>query len=156
MPVMQRICSCSQKVPSEVEGARTVLDHSAIEKDLLERRGTKESVCSKYGLDQRGTDQLHQVYPWEYLISKEHSLVWCNVFKSASSRYFNTSSWMERSCRIPVQFAVGCLFSISWLAIQSSFWGRKNKNRPWLLRGIFIQDHRKRNWLRPWTILWAL
>lgn len=35
-----------------------------------------------------GNDTLHKPNPWEFLISKTHHLVWCNVFKAAST------SWM--------------------------------------------------------------
>ena len=44
--------------------------------------------CRKYGLDERKNDSLHQPYAWEYLIAKHDgvNLVWCNIFKSASSR----------------------------------------------------------------------
>lgn len=35
-----------------------------------------------------GNDTLHKPNPWEFLISKKHHLVWCNVFKAAST------SWM--------------------------------------------------------------
>ena len=59
----------------------------AIEADMSKRRRTLRSACSKHGLDQRGDDQLHQVNPWEYFVAKENKLVWCNVFKSGSSRF---------------------------------------------------------------------
>lgn len=35
-----------------------------------------------------GNDTLHNPNPWEFLIDKKHHLVWCNVFKAAST------SWM--------------------------------------------------------------
>jgi chondroitin 4-sulfotransferase 11 len=48
-----------------------------------------KDVCHQLKLDQVGNDSLHKPDPWEYLINKEHHLVWCNVFKSGSSRYLN-------------------------------------------------------------------
>ncbi len=47
-----------------------------------------KAACKHHGLDRRGEDSLHQPYPWEYLIAKEKdaTLVWCNIFKSGSSR----------------------------------------------------------------------
>ena len=47
-----------------------------------------KSACKRHGLDRQGEDPLHQPYSWEYLIAKEKdaTLVWCNIFKSGSSR----------------------------------------------------------------------
>lgn len=47
-----------------------------------------QEKCSFYGLDVHGNDTLHKPNPWEFLINKKHHLVWCNVFKAAST------SWM--------------------------------------------------------------
>lgn len=41
-----------------------------------------------YSPKQTGNDTLHKPNPWEFLIDKKHHLVWCNVFKAAST------SWM--------------------------------------------------------------
>jgi chondroitin 4-sulfotransferase 11 len=35
-----------------------------------------------------GNDSLHKPNPWEFLINNKYQLVWCNVFKAAST------SWM--------------------------------------------------------------
>lgn len=35
-----------------------------------------------------GNDTLHRPNPWEFLINNKYHLVWCNVFKAAST------SWM--------------------------------------------------------------
>lgn len=43
--------------------------------------------CRKLGLDRKMDDELHRPKPWEYLIGKDKKLVWCNVFKSASSSW---------------------------------------------------------------------
>lgn len=53
----------------------------------LRRKHLKE-MCTILGLDQLGADRLHKPNPWEFLINHNYSLVWCNVFKSAST------SWM--------------------------------------------------------------
>jgi chondroitin 4-sulfotransferase 11 len=50
---------------------------------------TMKEACRDYGLDQAGNDSLHKPNAWEYLINKEHHLVWCNVFKAGSTRYFD-------------------------------------------------------------------
>eukprot|EP00095_Tigriopus_kingsejongensis_P006855 maker-scaffold176_size284796-snap-gene-1.18 protein:Tk06855 transcript:maker-scaffold176_size284796-snap-gene-1.18-mRNA-1 annotation:"carbohydrate sulfotransferase 11-like" len=72
---------------SEVSRPKAYSVHE-VEADMLQRRRVKDEACSRHGLDRPGNDSLHRVYPWEYLISKEYSLIWCNVFKSGSS------SWM--------------------------------------------------------------
>lgn len=52
------------------------------------RRAELRDACARTGLDVPGNDSLHQANPWEYLINTQHHLVWCNVFKAAST------SWM--------------------------------------------------------------
>lgn len=44
--------------------------------------------CSEYGLNVRRNDSLHRPNPWEFLVNKRFHLIWCNVFKAAST------SWM--------------------------------------------------------------
>ena len=56
---------------------------------MLLRTKTMKEACHIFGLDQPGNDSLHKPYSWEYLIDKKHHLVWCNVFKSGSTRYFD-------------------------------------------------------------------
>lgn len=61
--------------------------HSATEKDLRERQQHAQEVCKKYNLQ-----STYPPNPREFFISTGHSLVWCNVFKAASSTwmyYFN-------------------------------------------------------------------
>ncbi|XP_037811560.1 carbohydrate sulfotransferase 11 [Lucilia sericata] len=61
--------------------------HSATEKDLRKRRKHAQQVCKKYNLQ-----TLYPPNPREFFISPGHNLVWCNVFKAASSTwmyYFN-------------------------------------------------------------------
>ena len=45
-------------------------------------------ACRENGLDKEGKDELHQPKGWEYFIAdyKNTKLVWCNIFKSASTR----------------------------------------------------------------------
>lgn len=43
-------------------------------------------VCKKYGLDK--PSESNQPNAWEFLISEKYGLVWCNVFKAASSTWF--------------------------------------------------------------------
>nr|XP_023023217.1 carbohydrate sulfotransferase 11-like [Leptinotarsa decemlineata] len=47
-----------------------------------------KKTCKLLGLDRQGNDSLHRPNPWEFLVDNKHHLVWCNVFKAAST------SWM--------------------------------------------------------------
>lgn len=53
---------------------------------LSERQRHVQETCKKYGLDK--ASKAYQPNAWEFLINKEHNLVWCNVFKAASSTWF--------------------------------------------------------------------
>ena len=80
---------------------------------MKERRRVMRAACEKEGLDREAEDDLHKVKPWEYLINRKYSLVWCNVFKSASSSWmyiFNVLSgysveFLEKSRAVPLQLA---------------------------------------------------
>jgi len=61
---------------------------------MTARRKVMQKACHDTGLDQRGNDSLHQPNPWEYFINKKHRLVWCNVFKSGSSRLKKTTDYI--------------------------------------------------------------
>lgn len=62
--------------------------HSRTERDLRLRREHLATVCEHYKLQEK-----YPPNPWEFFISPGHNnLVWCNVFKAASSTwmyYFN-------------------------------------------------------------------
>ncbi|XP_033218892.1 carbohydrate sulfotransferase 11 [Belonocnema kinseyi] len=55
---------------------------------LGERRNFLAEKCIQEGLDRPGNDSLHRPNAWEFLINREYHLIWCNVFKAAST------SWM--------------------------------------------------------------
>jgi chondroitin 4-sulfotransferase 11 len=57
-----------------------------IKEEMSARVSVLKNACKLYGLDQKSNESLHQPNPWEYLINEEHGLVWCNVFKSGSTR----------------------------------------------------------------------
>ena len=65
-----------------------VSEEEEFESDVTIRMNIMQEACKHHGLDRRGEDSLHQPYSWEYLIAKENNttLVWCNIFKSGSSR----------------------------------------------------------------------
>jgi chondroitin 4-sulfotransferase 11 len=58
------------------------------ERRLIARRKFLAEKCAEEGLDRPGNDSLHRPNAWEFLVNKEYHLIWCNVFKAAST------SWM--------------------------------------------------------------
>ena len=80
---------------------------------MRERQDVMRAACRQEGLDREGKDILHQINPWEFLINWEYNLVWCNVFKSASSSWmyiFNVLSgysqeFLDKSRGVPLQLA---------------------------------------------------
>ncbi|XP_026687469.1 uncharacterized protein LOC103520631 [Diaphorina citri] len=52
----------------------------------LRLRTLKEN-CDRFGLSSASNDSLHRPNPWEFLINRQYGLVWCNVFKAASSSW---------------------------------------------------------------------
>ena len=65
------------------------LTSNGFDADTRSRMHTMRRACKNHGLDKKGEDNLHQPNPWEYFIAetKDVNLVWCNIFKAASSRY---------------------------------------------------------------------
>ena len=75
-------------IPQIEKQEKTKSSFSEVEARMGTRQEEMEAACKRHQLDTRGSDRLHRPDPWEYFINREHNLVWCNVFKSAST------SWM--------------------------------------------------------------
>ncbi|CAD7078881.1 unnamed protein product [Hermetia illucens] len=82
--------------------------HSAIENELLARKSHLWDVCIR--------ENIIGIYPpnaWEFFLSPGHNLVWCNVFKAASSTwmyYFNILGgydikYLQRTKTSPLELA---------------------------------------------------
>uniref|UniRef100_A0A8D9EV50 Carbohydrate sulfotransferase n=1 Tax=Cacopsylla melanoneura TaxID=428564 RepID=A0A8D9EV50_9HEMI len=54
---------------------------------MASRLKTLKENCEKFGLSLPSNDSLHRANTWEFLINKQYRLVWCNVFKAASSSW---------------------------------------------------------------------
>ncbi|CAH1394088.1 unnamed protein product [Nezara viridula] len=84
-----------------------------IEARMAYRKLKVKEACAKYGLDKEGNDSLHQPNPWEFLINKKYHLVWCNIFKAASTSWmynFNLlagykPNFLKRTNIVPLQLA---------------------------------------------------
>ncbi|KAL0278156.1 UNVERIFIED_CONTAM: hypothetical protein PYX00_000059 [Menopon gallinae] len=78
-----------------------------------QRRRDLERKCEMLGLNTPGNDSLHKPNAWEFLINHEHHLVWCNVFKAASTSWmynFNVLAgysphFLQASRQVPLQLA---------------------------------------------------
>lgn len=82
-----------------------------------------------------GNDTLHKANPWEFLINKKYHLVWCNVFKAASTSWmynFNllagySPQFLKKSQMVPLTLArkkygrpsLKEVYSIKYLLIHS-------------------------------------
>jgi hypothetical protein len=53
-----------------------------VDAEMSSRLDVLQRACSAHGL----TGPAHQLNPWEYLINYDHNLIYCNIFKSGSSR----------------------------------------------------------------------
>lgn len=77
------------------------------------RRQHLHETCEKWDLDTPGNDSLHRPNTWEFLINRPHHLVWCNVFKAASTSWmynFNvlagySPKFLYRTKVVPLQLA---------------------------------------------------
>ncbi|XP_072385912.1 carbohydrate sulfotransferase 11-like [Diabrotica undecimpunctata] len=69
-------------------GSLTNKNMSLISKRLENRKRHMKIMCKLLGLDRPGNDSLHRPNSWEFLVDNKHHLIWCNVFKAAST------SWM--------------------------------------------------------------
>ncbi|KAF6217200.1 hypothetical protein GE061_001554 [Apolygus lucorum] len=80
---------------------------------MLQRKKKLREACERYGLNKPGNDSLHRPNPWEFLINKKHHLVWCNIFKAASTSWmynFNIlagykKNFLRRTNIVPLQLA---------------------------------------------------
>ncbi|XP_011505455.1 PREDICTED: carbohydrate sulfotransferase 11 [Ceratosolen solmsi marchali] len=80
---------------------------------MSERRKYLSERCSEESLDKPGNDSLHRPNAWEFLVNRDHHLIWCNVFKAASTSWmynFNllagySSQFLKSSKAVPVSLA---------------------------------------------------
>ncbi|XP_031617869.1 carbohydrate sulfotransferase 11 [Contarinia nasturtii] len=88
------------------------------EMEMIEERMRQRTVrlaqkCTEFGLDIRRNDSLHRPNSWEFLVNKRYHLVWCNVFKAASTSWmynFNilagySPEFLRKSNIVPLELA---------------------------------------------------
>ncbi|XP_034947671.1 carbohydrate sulfotransferase 11-like isoform X1 [Chelonus insularis] len=80
---------------------------------LIDRRKLLTKRCSEAGLDRPGNDSLHRPNAWEFFVNRDYHLIWCNVFKAASTSWiynFNrlagySPQFLKASKAVPVSLA---------------------------------------------------
>ncbi|KRT85433.1 hypothetical protein AMK59_2187, partial [Oryctes borbonicus] len=72
----------------KVPNAKMSKNMTAIGNRLEKRKQFLKRACKNLGLNLLGNDSLHKPNPWEFLVNTKYHLIWCNIFKAASS------SWM--------------------------------------------------------------
>lgn len=87
----------------------TLVNMAEVELRMDERRRHLQDTCHRLGLDIPGNDSFHRPNPWEFLVNRPFKIVWCNVFKAAST------SWM---------------YNFNLLAGYSPFYLKKSKLVP--------------------------
>ncbi|XP_021182044.1 carbohydrate sulfotransferase 11 isoform X2 [Helicoverpa armigera] len=74
-----------------------------------DRREFLKTQCSKLGLD----TSSHKSNAWEFLINRQYHVIWCNIFKAASTSWmynFNlmanyTAAFLDKTKEVPLQLA---------------------------------------------------
>lgn len=69
--------------------------------------------CREFGMDVRENDSLHKPNSWEFLVNRKYHLIWCNVFKAASTSWmynFNilagySPEFLRKSSIVPLELA---------------------------------------------------
>ncbi|KAL5290116.1 hypothetical protein ACFFRR_009843 [Megaselia abdita] len=80
---------------------------------MKERKLYLLKKCHDNGLDVIGNDTLHKPNAWEYLVNRKHHIIWCNIFKAASSSWmynFNvlsgyTPEFLKQTKAVPLMLA---------------------------------------------------
>lgn len=84
-----------------------------IENRMKKRTKRLAHKCSEFGLDVRENDPLHKPNSWEFLVNRKYHLIWCNVFKAASTSWmynFNilagySPEFLRKSNIVPLELA---------------------------------------------------
>lgn len=102
---------------------------TVVQKRLEERKRYLKQACKNFGLDVIGNDSLHKPNSWEFLVNKKYHLVWCNVFKAASTSWmynFNllagySPKFLQQTKLVPLSLARQRYPRPSLLALKTAF-----------------------------------
>lgn len=99
--------------PTIVIQSLSVSDYEIVDNYMKERKAYLLKKCHENGLDVVGNDSLHKPNAWEYLVNRKHHIIWCNIFKAASSSWmynFNilsgyTPEFLRKTKAVPLMLA---------------------------------------------------
>ncbi|XP_046393315.1 carbohydrate sulfotransferase 11-like isoform X2 [Ischnura elegans] len=107
--------SSMQKADDEGTAAagKVTMSDMALEAELARRRSRVWQTCKANGLVTEDGNSLGEPNAWEFFVDDNHHLVWCNVFKAASSSWmynFNLlggykEHYLRRSRKTPLSLA---------------------------------------------------
>lgn len=100
-------------IPDESIQTLSQSDMLMVEQRMDKRRKHLAEKCSEHGLDSAGNDSWHKPNPWEFLVNQKYHIIWCNVFKAASSSWmynFNilagyTPEFLRKTNEVPLVLA---------------------------------------------------
>jgi len=89
-------------VPSTEEEGNPIEDYDVeeLEEELTKRRKRVRDVCEATGLDREVDPNA-----WEFFVDHRHHLIWCNVFKAASSTWMYNFNLLGE-CSFPRDFDI--------------------------------------------------
>lgn len=113
---------------SHVRHTMQLINMADMEEKMEARREQLHETCHKLGLDVPGNDSLHKPNPWEFLVNRQFKIVWCNVFKVASSSWmynFNimagySPTYLKRSKLVPLNLARKKYLRPSWPELREA------------------------------------
>lgn len=103
----------TQFMSEELPRALSQSEVEMIEARMAQRNERLAEKCAELGLDVHGNDSWHQPNPWEFLVNRKYHIIWCNVFKSASTSWmynFNilagySPEFLKKSNAVPLELA---------------------------------------------------
>ncbi|KAI9586778.1 hypothetical protein GQX74_002625 [Glossina fuscipes] len=141
-------------IPDEAIQSLSESDMLKVEKRMERRRKVLLDKCSELGLDVVGTDPWHKPNPWEFLVNKKYHIIWCNVFKAASS------SWMFNfnilAARHPFERLLSAYRDKFMFAVPHSFHDKLGRKIIRTYRRKGFDNHAPKHPTFPEFIRWLL
>lgn len=102
-----------QTLPDDIIRTLSKGEIEMVEQRMKKRRKLLTEKCSDNRLDVPGNEFFPKANPWEFLVNRKYHLIWCNVFKAASSSWmynFNvlagyTPEFLKKTSEVPLVLA---------------------------------------------------
>lgn len=89
----------------------------------------KSTNNNKYLWSSSGNDSLHRPNPWEFLINKKHKIIWCNVFKAASSSWMYNFAYMAGASETVLRNPKSILLNVARAKYPRPSWQEVSKQK---------------------------